>query len=190
MRSSSARLSGRLDEADVRAGAAVKVGPRDGGFDPLDGAGIGASHDDKSADRGGQHGRRSLRTISPAAITCLPWKCPQRLGLTWSSRRIPAAPALQTRHCAGHVVQIAVAGVAVRHDGNGHARAVRRTASAISVSVRKPTSGSPNKLAECANPPIKTVSSPAASMSLAVKTSCAPRLRMTPGPCNSSRNRV
>src|SRR5581483_7733014 len=51
------------------------------------------------------------------------------------------------------------------------------------------TSGRPSMLAEVPNPPMKTVSSPAASTSRAVKTSWAPRLRMTPGACNNCRSR-
>src|SRR5262249_20277876 len=58
----------------------------------------------------------------------------------------------------------------------------------ISVSVKKPTSGSPNMLADVPKPPMNTVSSPAVSISRAVKTSCAPRLRMTPGLFSSSRS--
>src|SRR5262249_43004743 len=44
-------------------------------------------------------------------------------------------------------------------------------------------------LAATPKPPMNTVSSPAASTSRAVKTSCAPRLRNTPGPFSSSRSR-
>jgi hypothetical protein len=46
-------------------------------------------------------------------------------------------------------------------------------------------SGKPSKLAEVPKPPMKTVSKPARSTSIAVKTSWAPKLRMMPG-CSKS----
>src|SRR5581483_6467792 len=66
---------------------------------------------------------------------------------------------------------------------------MRRTASAISVNVSKPTSGKPSKLADVPKPPMNTVSSPADSISRAVNTSCAPRLRIAPGLDSNSRKR-
>src|SRR5262249_24810692 len=66
----------------------------------------------------------------------------------------------------------------------------RRTASAISVMVRKFKSGKPRSEALVPKPPMNTVSKPACSTINAVKTSCAPRLRMIPGWASNARSRA
>ena len=61
---------------------------------PFDGPGVGAGDDDEVGVAAGVAGRPcSFSTISSAGMTCLPSKWPQRLGVTWSSSRMPAAPA-------------------------------------------------------------------------------------------------
>ena len=143
----------------------------------------------KSASRAGVESGPQLEYHFLAGNDLLALEMAAALGCDLVFQQDAGGPGpLELAHGADDIVQIAVAGIAVGHHRNGTRWAMRRTASAISVSVRKPTSASPSMLAEVPNPPIKTVSSPAASISRAVKTSCAPRLRMIPGPLNNSRN--
>src|ERR1051325_1192606 len=123
-----------------------------------------------------------LSTISPVGTTCLLAKWPQRLGITWSSSKMPAAPADSKASTVRWtlwrspwpVSPSAMTGIETR-------AAMRRTASAISVMVRKFRSARPSSDALVPKPPMKTVSKPACSTMSAVKTSWAPRLRMMPG---------
>jgi len=99
----------------------------------------------------------------------------------------PRSPGrLECLHGSSHVVQVSVAGSAIT--GIETRPAILRTASAISLIVRKFRSGSPNWDALVPKPPMNTESNPDCSTINAVKTSCAPRLRITPGALTSERN--
>ena len=92
--------------------------------------------------------RRTMRSVG---MTSLPSRCPQRLGLTWSSRWQPARPASSN----SEMVRAADMGSpkpvsASTITGRLVARAIWRERAATSVSVVKPMSGRARSLASTA----------------------------------------
>jgi hypothetical protein len=85
--------------------------------------------------------------ISAVEITSWPSKCPQRLGATWSSSWMPAAPAFSstwTVRATETALPNPVSASAIT--GIPTASVMARTWAAISESESRPRSGSPRKV--------------------------------------------
>src|SRR5699024_3820866 len=131
---------------------------------------------------------RIRRTASAASTTCLPSRCPQRFGFTWSSMWQPARPASSSIW----MVRAAFIGSpkpvsASTIVGRSLIRAICPARVATSVSVVSPMSGSPRSAASTA-PETYTPSKPCSAISRADSGFIAPGNRSSSPVASASRS--
>src|SRR5699024_11055706 len=132
---------------------------------------------------------RILRTASAASTTCLPSRCPQRFGFTWSSMWQPARPASSSIWMVratfiGSPKPVSASTIV----GRSLIRAICPARVATSGNVVSPMSGSPRSAASTA-PETYTPSKPCSAISRADSGFIAPGNRSSSPVASASRSR-